>query len=77
MLGRFGRWESSVASGGSNFKRGLCGAPVFRGRSKERAPELYDDERQDPSASASAGLGAFSSPQKMTDAFEQNKKWEP
>merc|ERR1719313_1661815 len=33
--------------------------------------------KKDPSASASAGLGAFSSPQPMTGAFEQNKKRQP
>lgn len=33
--------------------------------------------KKDPSASAAAGLGAFSSPVKMTDAFEQKKSRQP
>lgn len=33
--------------------------------------------KKDPSASAAAGLGAFSSPVKMTDAFEQRKTRQP
>lgn len=33
--------------------------------------------KKDPSASAAAGLGAFSSPVKMTDAFEQRKYRQP
>merc|ERR1740129_2461487 len=33
--------------------------------------------KKDPSASAAAGLGAFSSPVKMTDAFEQRKTRHP
>jgi len=33
--------------------------------------------KKDPSASAAAGLGAFSSPVKMTDAFEQRKSRQP
>merc|ERR1719253_2264478 len=33
--------------------------------------------KKDPSASAAAGLGAFSSPVKLTDAFEQRKTRQP
>lgn len=33
--------------------------------------------KKDPSASAAAGLGAFSSPTKLTDAFEQRKTRQP
>lgn len=48
----------------------------------EDVPNLNDLKRplsrkKDPSASAAAGLGAFSSPMKMTDAFEQRKMRQP
>jgi len=45
----------------------------------ERDPDLRRpySRKKDPSASAAAGLGAFSSPTKLTDAFEQRKMRQP
>lgn len=45
----------------------------------ERDPDIRRpySRKKDPSASAAAGLGAFSSPTKLTDAFEQKKTRQP
>lgn len=46
----------------------------------EDAPHMFKrplSRKKDPSASAAAGLGAYASPAKVTDAFEQRKARQP